>query len=988
MEKQVFYIPFRTTRDRILRLPKDFCSLFSNIRVINGVAEIDEIGNIPVRIDTLERTIAGLDLLLRKAKKSESIINSIKIIIQNISPLQLKVSASKEPPKRIVNEGCKIECRPELGIYLGEELEYQYSEFIRTGKGITLKTDSLNTHVFICGVTGAGKTVLGKILLEEAALAGIPCIAIDLKGDISSLALVCAGHDDVEEYAQLLNIKKGDEIEKIIANVGSKQRNYLQKYGITTEDVSQFKNKVQVNIFTPRSNNGFRLAFSAFLKPPINFDVLKEHDPDAYESAIDFTTENFVQRLGLSINLKEKARGYVYEIIKKFWSDNISIEGAFGIKKILDEIREPQNGIEQIGGMPIDEYIEEKDRKFISIAINNLLIGAGKLWFIGMPFDLPLLTNKKEFNGLTPINIINLKHLNFKDQAFVVGQIAYMINFWMRELGEANNEKPRLIFYIDEIGGGGSKEAFFPSVAKPSCKPALNILLRQGRSFGVSCIFATQSPNDIDFKALANCRTWMVGQLRSNRERNNIKQGISNSDFMADATLEHISELDSGCFITTSPSFAELEKKWIIFRERWLMHLHRGLSDKDIQKIISKYEADALYRYNLAEEQIEMNKTEEAIKLLISLITGFRFSKNRPKGFLRLAQLYYEKERFNDTMNLLNKFLQESLDTSELTHAHFLLGKCYLKMQNLSKALQEFELANESNDDTDNKEKIIKYKEYTKSLTNWQELSTIGKVVRWIFDKKIRKKGQFIFDSKNDIIDIIPFKPQLKRRDLEIYEQIDYTILTQIIKENDQRTAEESVNQKKAQNYVIKRMPELSKLIYEKNEESFLKAKELSERLISRLVTNNAIAPDEFINLLNVLNEHLEHLDQKKMRKLLNLEARQFEYEVAQLFSNMGFDTIVTKQSRDDGVDVYAIKGNEKTMIQCKRYSKPVGRQVVNELLGTLTRNPNICNACLVTTSYFTDDAKKAARSGNIELWDSYRLRKQWQQIFLNNDET
>lgn len=34
--------------------------------------------------------------------------------------------------------------------------------------------EDLTTHAFICGVTGSGKTVLGKILLEECALQRIP----------------------------------------------------------------------------------------------------------------------------------------------------------------------------------------------------------------------------------------------------------------------------------------------------------------------------------------------------------------------------------------------------------------------------------------------------------------------------------------------------------------------------------------------------------------------------------------------------------------------------------------------------------------------------------------------------------------------------------------------------------------------------------------------------------------------------------------------
>ena len=49
--------------------------------------------------------------------------------------------------------------------------------------------DDLTTHAVITGMTGSGKTGLGVIMLEEAALQGIPAIVIDPKGDLTNLLL-------------------------------------------------------------------------------------------------------------------------------------------------------------------------------------------------------------------------------------------------------------------------------------------------------------------------------------------------------------------------------------------------------------------------------------------------------------------------------------------------------------------------------------------------------------------------------------------------------------------------------------------------------------------------------------------------------------------------------------------------------------------------------------------------------------------------------
>ena len=75
-----------------------------------------------------------------------------------------------------------------LGLfYLGK----RHDPVARARLDVPLLYDSsdLVTHAVIAGMTGSGKTGLGIGLIEEAAIDGIPVIAIDPKGDLGNLLL-------------------------------------------------------------------------------------------------------------------------------------------------------------------------------------------------------------------------------------------------------------------------------------------------------------------------------------------------------------------------------------------------------------------------------------------------------------------------------------------------------------------------------------------------------------------------------------------------------------------------------------------------------------------------------------------------------------------------------------------------------------------------------------------------------------------------------
>ena len=75
-----------------------------------------------------------------------------------------------------------------LGVfYLGKE--YDLAAGTRRPELVLYDSKDLVTHAVCVGMTGSGKTGLGIGLIEEAALDGVPVLAIDPKGDLANLLL-------------------------------------------------------------------------------------------------------------------------------------------------------------------------------------------------------------------------------------------------------------------------------------------------------------------------------------------------------------------------------------------------------------------------------------------------------------------------------------------------------------------------------------------------------------------------------------------------------------------------------------------------------------------------------------------------------------------------------------------------------------------------------------------------------------------------------
>ncbi len=108
--------------------------------------------------------------------------------------------------------------------------------------------------------------------------------------------------------------------------------------------------------------------------------------------------------------------------------------------------------------------------------------------------------------------------------------------------------------------------------------------------------------------------------------------------------------------------------------------------------------------------------------------------------------------------------------------------------------------------------------------------------------------------------------------------------------------------------------------------------------------------------------------------QLYSLTPYEFEQYVARLFRRKGYSVNLRGRSGDHGVDLLVRQpGGKKAIVQCKRYRKSVGPDVVRELYGTLIHE-RVSHAFLVTTADISDSAREWAQGKPMTLIDGRAL--------------
>ncbi len=462
-----------------------------------------------------------------------------------------------------------------LGVfYLGRELDATRN--LPTDNAILYDSKDLTTHAVCVGMTGSGKTGLCLALLEEAAIDGIPAIAIDPKGDLGNLMLAfpnLAPSDfrpwvDPQEAA-----RKGLSVDDYASQTAATWKKGLADWGQTPERIARFKEAVDVAIYTPGSNAGIALSVLQSFAAPTGALAT---DTTALRDRIGAVVSGVLGLLGIDADpLKSREHILLANIFEASWSAGRSLDMA----GIINAIQKPP--FDKVGVFDLETFFPAKDRLGLAMAVNNLLASPGfTAWMSGEPLDIQRLLFTPE--GKPRLSIISIAHLADAERMFFVTLLLNEMISWMRN--QSGTSSLRALLYMDEIFG------YFPPTAMPPSKLPMLTLLKQARAFGVGVVLATQNPVDLDYKGLSNAGTWLIGRLQTERDKERVIEGLesalaSSADTLDRATLDKLlSGLASRVFLMRNVH----DDSPIVMQSRWALSYLRGpLTLPEIQTLMS-----------------------------------------------------------------------------------------------------------------------------------------------------------------------------------------------------------------------------------------------------------------------------------------------------------------------------------------------------------------------------------------------------------------
>ena len=462
--------------------------------------------------------------------------------------------------------------------YLGKRFDTEKQA--ETEELLLYDSKDLTTHGVIVGMTGSGKTGLGVGLIEEAAIDGVPVIAIDPKGDLANLMLTFPKLQpaDFEPWVDpQAASNKGQTTAEFAAKQAAMWKSGLESWGQSPARIQKLKDAAEFSIYTPGSSAGIPISVLGSLNAP-SAAVLD--DMDSFAERVQATATGLLTLLGVDADpVTSREHILLANILQQTWAQGTSLD----IAAVIGLIQKPP--FDKIGVLSLESFYPAADRFKLAMQFNNLLAAPGfASWLEGAPLDAQSLLYTPA--GKPKVSIISIAHLPESQRMFVVTLLLSEILSWMR--AQSGTGSLRALIYMDEVFG------YLPPSANPPSKRLFLTLLKQARAFGVGLTLSTQNPVDLDYKALSNAGTWCIGRLQTERDKARLIEGLegaaSGGHFDRGRTEQIIAGLGKRQFLLHNVH----EKQDVVFNTRWVLSYLAGPMTRDqIRKLMANRPAPA-----------------------------------------------------------------------------------------------------------------------------------------------------------------------------------------------------------------------------------------------------------------------------------------------------------------------------------------------------------------------------------------------------------